>query len=117
MTKLYFGWGLALVATLALLGGALVYPDSCAPVADDAAAALVGGDGGCDCYSRWNCAAYPWCTSAIWLTLTACGQPCDQPNTYGYNSQLCGSGPCSSSHCATGYGAVGPCITKCPPGP
>jgi hypothetical protein len=114
MTSIRFAWGVALVATLGLLGGVLAYPDPYASVSNDEAAALVGGTN-CDCWSRWNCAAPYYCTDAIWLTLTG-GYPCDRPNTYGYNSIKCGTGPCSCTNCASGFSDVGPCIvSSCPP--
>jgi hypothetical protein len=114
MTKFCCVWGLALVATLGLLGGALAYPDALAPVSDNEAAALVGGANPCDCWQRYTCTPAPYCTSTVWASPADTSQ-CTRTNEYGYNPMTC-SQTCNCS-CVTCYGATGPCITKCPPAP
>jgi hypothetical protein len=113
MIKLYLAWGFASVVTLALLGGALAYPDAYAPVADDQAAQLVGGQTtGCQCFQRVYCNQPPYCTAACFVI------PADTSlcTVYGVGGNVCLCGP--STVCAPCYHNIGPCVvTTCPPPP
>jgi len=100
MNKFCF-WGIALVATLGLLGVSLAYPPG-APVSDGEAATLVGGQ---DCFDY---------ASGMCLV-----DPCDltgftkvRPNPYGeYHiaSEYCGP---DSTVCVAHYIDLLPCVPK-----
>jgi hypothetical protein len=96
VTKLC-SWGIPLVATLALLGVALAYPDASGPVSDREAAQLVGGAtcyscvyfNNVDCDDQVLCPGQCWnvdipCGPQSWTTTIPCG------NNAGCNTLYCG---------------------------
>jgi hypothetical protein len=105
MIKLCF-WGIALVATLGLLGGSLAYPDTLTPTSDDEATQLVGGDQGLCLYWRpWYCQQYRLC-SATCLTGWANQSPGDQGPAYANGTERCGP----DTSCTVCYCGLSPCI-------
>jgi hypothetical protein len=102
MKKLCFAWGIALVVTVALLGVSAANPFGGAPVADDEAALIVGGQVGCGCLGAFPCDGTGGCSGMLYFGTIRC----NLPNTVGYSPTKCGP----TTGCNNGWYSYGPCV-------
>jgi hypothetical protein len=107
MTKICFAWGIALVATLGLLGMSLAYPSG-GPVGDDESAQVVGGAGPCACYSLGYC-NQTGCANQLYFGRVSCSAN----NVSGINQMPCGDG----SACLQGWEGFAGCVSTTMPAP
>jgi len=112
MTKLCF-WGIALVATLGLLGRSLAYSDGFTPISDDEATQLVGGDQGTNCLYWRPSYCNQYMCSAGCLAGYINRSPGDEGPAYWNGTEKCGTG-CTCTVC---YCGLTPCYVATAVGP